>query len=77
MTTSASGIIIEEHYLGGAVRYERATWLAIEGLDEHPHMRDPLLSEPIDFEAEIAQRRETHEPLPPIDGEIHNDLFGV
>jgi hypothetical protein len=77
VTTGASAIIIEKHYLGGAVPYERATWLEIKGLDEHSNMRDPLLSEPIDFEAEIALRRETHEPLQPIDGELHNDLFGI
>lgn len=77
MTTGASGIIIEGHYVGGAVHYERATWLEIEGLDEHPHTRDPPLIEPIDFATEVAQRRETHQPLSPIDGDLHNELFGI
>ena len=33
--------------------------------------------EPIDYEAEIAERLETHEPMADVGGEIGNSRFGV
>lgn len=76
MGTGASGAVIEMQYHGSA-QYQREVLLVVDGLEKHLGMREPTLIEPIDFEAEIAERRDTHEPLGPVDGELGNTLFGV
>jgi len=38
---------------------------------------EPLLTEPIDYQAELTERARSREPLAPIDGELTNSDFGI
>jgi hypothetical protein len=77
MTTRGSGTIIETKYSGESVQYEQETSLVTDGFDWTLGMTKPTLLEPIDFEAELAERRETHEPHTDPDGNLGNSLFGI
>jgi hypothetical protein len=75
-TTASSGYTIVRRYTGG-VAYEQASYLTIEGDRGIAGMTDPILTDPIDFEAEIRERERTHEPLQPVDTDLTNDAFGI
>ena len=74
---SSLGVVIERQYSGPGARYERSASIIVGGDAGHAGITDPILTEPIDFDAEIANRRETHEPMPPVDGGLSNTVFGI
>jgi hypothetical protein len=76
MTTGASGTIIETTYQGCPVRYEQETSI-IDGLDLSLGMTEATLLEPIDYDAELAGRRETHGPHSDPEGSHGNSAFGI
>jgi hypothetical protein len=77
MTTGASGTFIETKYQGEPARYEMETSLLAAGFDWSLGMTESVLLDPIDYEAELAERRETHEAIAPVDGDVGNSLFGI
>ena len=48
-----------------------------DGFDWSLGIMEPALLEPIDYDVEIAERRETHEPIRDVGGELGNSRFGV
>jgi hypothetical protein len=76
MTTGASGTIIQTTYEGDPVPYEQETSV-IEGPDLSLGMTEATLVEPIDYDAELAARRETHEPHSDPEGSVGNSAFGI
>jgi hypothetical protein len=75
--TRGSGLIIHEQYTG-TDHFERSCSLVVvDGSDLDLGMTEATLAEPIDYDAEIAERRDTHEPITPVDGNLANSVFGI
>jgi hypothetical protein len=75
--TRGSGTIIETEYIGGeSVQYEQETSVDV-GFDWSLGMTEPTLLEPIDYDTELAERHETHEPIADVGGDLSNSLSGV
>jgi hypothetical protein len=78
MATCGSDTIVTAEYRGEtAVAYARCVSVSGDGFDLSLGMTEPVLEEPIDYEAEMAARRQTHEPLEEFDGHIGNSAFGI
>jgi hypothetical protein len=75
--TASSGVAIERRYTGEDARYEHHATIVVAGDQGIAGISDPILTEPIDFEAELAERERTHEPLGPVDTDLTNTLFGI
>jgi len=75
MATGASGTVIEVEYRGETIHEEAR--FEIDGPQLHLGMTEPDLVAPIDYEAEIARRCETHEPHVDVGGNIGNRAFGI
>lgn len=75
MATSGTGTIVTREYCGTAVEY--AVSVTCDGFDLSLGMIEPMLEEPIDYEAEIAERQYTHEPLQEYEGDTGNSAFGI
>jgi hypothetical protein len=75
-TRAGSGIGIERRYRGSE-EYDAASY---GGFSDEPGVAgetDPMLTEPIDFDAEREERERTREPLPPVDTDLTNSDFGI
>ena len=74
--TASGGIVIVRRYAGGA-NYDHevsgtfGTDAGIAGVTA------PSLVPPIDFEAELAERDRTREPLEPTETDLTNADFGI
>ena len=77
MTTASGGVIIERHYASEGIRFTHGARLVVDGCDEPAGVSDPILSDPVDYEAELAERRETHEPIEPVTSDTRNTVFGI
>lgn len=78
MSTSGSGMIVKAEYRSEAyVEYAQVVCRSDDGFDWGLGMADSTLLEPIDYDAEIAERQETHEPMSDVGGKIGNSRFGV
>jgi len=76
VATCGSDTILTTEYRGGTVAYHVDSVMS-DGFDWSLGMTEPALLEPIDYDAEIAERRETHEPIRDVGGELGNSRFGV
>lgn len=76
MATCGSDTILTTEYRGETAVAYRVS-VTRDGFDLSLGMMDPTLEEPIDYDAELAERRETHEPLEEFDGDIGNSAFGI
>ena len=79
MSTSGNGTIVTSEYRGetDVAFAQDVSVTSVGGFDWSLGMIEPTLAEPIDYEAEIAERLETHEPMADVGGEIGNSRFGV
>ena len=79
MSTSGSGLIVKAEYRSEAhVEYaQEVVCVSADTSDWTLGMTEPALLEPINDDAEIAERRETHEQIDDVGGEIGNSRFGV
>lgn len=76
-STASGGIAIERRYVSSEGHVEQSSYLIIGGEEGIAGVTDPILSEPIDFEAELNERAATHEPLEPVDTDLTNRAFGI
>lgn len=75
-STASSGVIIEREYRAEDAAYEET--VIVGGSGEVADEAEPMLDEPIDHEAELAERRETHEPIEfDSDADLTNTAFGI
>lgn len=77
MATASSVVSVTRAYRSEHAEYLEAWEFAVSGESGVAGLSDPILIEPIDFESEIEERRDTHEPLPKIDTDLTNPHFGV
>jgi hypothetical protein len=75
MATCGGGTIIETEYRGEDVQYDVS--VSMDGFEWSLGMTEPVLLKPIDYDAELAEREKTHEPISDVDGDLGNRLFGV
>jgi hypothetical protein len=76
--TSSTGFLIEREYRSEDAHWAySSSWAEVAGEHGIAGMTDPMLVDPIDFEAELAERRRTYEPLPPVDTDLTNPHFGI
>jgi hypothetical protein len=76
-STASGGIIIERKYAQEDAAYEASAVMYVGGRRETDDDFE-VLSDPIEYEAEVAERRETHEPIeldPEVD--ISDTAFGI
>lgn len=74
--TASGGIAIERRYSSHA-QYSPAAYGSFGDEAGIAGVIDPILTKPIDFGAELAERERTHEPLPPVNGDLTNTDFGI
>jgi hypothetical protein len=75
--TAASGSAVERHYVGSDAEIDGSSSVIIAGDQGVAGDVDPMLTEPIDFDVELADRALTYEPLEVVDGDLTNDAFGI
>jgi hypothetical protein len=75
-STASAGFAIERRYREEHAHYEQSSSIRV-GESGIAGVTDPMLVEPIDFEAEIAERQREYEPLEPVDGDLRNSRFGI
>ena len=77
--TSSGAVVIRRRYVSpDGINFEpTASWQVVGGGDVDPVNNDDMVTEPIDFDGELAERERTHEPLPPLDSDPTNTLFGI
>lgn len=78
-TRTASGSVgFQRQYVSDHAVYEQFSYLIVQGNEGIAGVTDPLLMEPIDFEAELARRRLDRAPIDePVDSDTANDVFGI
>jgi hypothetical protein len=74
--TASDGLVIERHVRAGEEVAESYS-VVIGGDPGIAGLTDPMLTDPIDFDAELAERSRTHVPLEPVDGDQTNSIFGI
>ncbi len=78
MSTRGSGTIVRAAYRGETViAFAQEVVVSNDGFDWTLGMTEPALVDPIDYDAEIAERRTTHEPIHDVGGDLGNSRFGV
>lgn len=75
--TAADGIAFQRNYVADGAHYLHAGWLVVQGEVEIAGITEPHLAEPIDFEAEIEERRRSGVPIEPVDTDSTNNAFGI
>jgi hypothetical protein len=69
---------IERKYSADDAHYEESFSFDLRDTDyDEPGSSDPVLAEPIDYEAALAERKRTHEPIEPVDTDLANTKFGI
>lgn len=75
-STASSGVIIERKYRAKNAAYEET--VIVGGPGEVAGGVEPVLGEPIDYDAELEERRGTHEPIGfDPDADLKNTAFGI
>jgi hypothetical protein len=75
--TRGGSVVIGRHYTAEGAQYPRSFSVSMDVDEGVAGVTDPILVEPIDYEAEIARRAATREPLPVVETDLSNTLFGV
>ncbi len=70
-------VVIGRHYIAAGAQYPQSFSVSMGADEGIAGLTDPILVEPLDYEAEIAQRAATREPLSPVETDLSNTLFGV
>lgn len=78
-TRTASGSVgFQRQYVSDHARYELSGCLIVQGAEGIAGITEPLIDEPIDFEAELAHRRRNRVAIEePVDSDTANDVFGI
>ncbi len=69
--------MIGRHYIAAGAQYPQSFSVSMGADERIAGVTDPFLVEPLNYEAEIAQRAATREPLAAVETELANTLFGV
>lgn len=75
--TASRSIGYERLYISHHATYEQSACLLVQGNEGIAGITEPQLEEPIDFEAELARRRERISIEEPVDSDTANDVFDV
>ena len=75
--TASVGFSIEREYQSENAHYEQATYVRVTGDEGVAGVADPMLVDPIDFEAEKQRRQEEYEPLEQVDVDASDTRFGI
>lgn len=76
--TSSGSVGYQRQYVSASAVYEQSGYLIVQGDEGMAGVTDPLLVEPIDFDAELARRRHSRSPIDePVDSDTANDVFGI
>lgn len=78
-TRTASGSVgFQRQYVSDHARYELSGCLIVQGTEGIAGITDPVVEEPIDFEAELASRRRNRAAInEPVNSDTANDVFGI
>jgi len=76
ITTASNGVVVVKKYSGEAC-CEAVSYGSFGDDAGVAGVTDPILTDSVDFERELADREKTHEPLPPVDTDLTNDDFGI
>jgi hypothetical protein len=78
VSTASGGVVIERKHSAEGATYEESAVMQVGGAGEVAGEAEPMLADPIDYEAELAERRETHEPIEfDPDTDLTNSQFGI
>lgn len=75
--TASGGIGLRRQYISSEASFEQYSWLVVQKDNGIAGIAEPILSEPIDFEAELAERKRSRAPIEPADTDTTNKLFGI
>jgi hypothetical protein len=78
-TRTASGSVgFQRQYVSDHARYELSGCLIVQGTEGIAGVTDPIIEDPIDFEAELANRRHNRVAInESVDSDTANDVFGI
>lgn len=74
--TRGSGAVIERSFVASDAHYAHTFSLVVGSDQGEAGLADPILTEPIDYAAELAERAK-RDRLPPVETDLANDLFGI
>ncbi len=77
MPTSGTDTIVTSEYHGALVEYAVSSAITSDDFNWGLGMTEVELLEPIDYDAEIAERERTHEPIEDAGGNLANSRFGI
>lgn len=75
--TASGAVTINRLYRAEDTVYEQLVWGGTVTDREVAGVSDPILVEPINFDAELAKRERTHRPISPPDTDLSNTVFGI
>jgi hypothetical protein len=75
-STATGGVVIERKYRTEDGQIEQSS-VVVSSDNVSAGDVDVILVEPIDYEAELARREKTHEPIEPVDTDLTNTAFGI
>jgi hypothetical protein len=77
-STASSGVVIERKHSAEGATYEESMVMRVGGTGDVAGESEPILADPINFDAELAERRETHEAIEvDPDADLTNTQFGI